>query len=79
MLDFWDGEWQFWAEQPPRGGQGSPPPVNVVLYTGPAAARACILEHEAWLDPASADGKAIAKVGGMGSRPHQRFPLPFSH
>ena len=55
VLEFWDGEWQFWAEDPT---------VNVDLYSGPASARACVLEYEAWLNPSSTDGKAVSRVRG---------------
>ena len=62
VLEFWDGEWQFWAgEEPDRQ------PVNVALYSGPASVRACVLEYEAWLNPTSIDGKAVVRVSGFTS------------
>ena len=57
VLDFWDGEWQFWAA---GGAEQQQQPVNVVVYSGPASVRACILEYETWLHPTSADGKGAA-------------------
>ncbi len=77
VLEFWEGEWDFWAQafcsgEPASGcGPGGAPgpsnpsfsssdkvPLNVVVYSGSTAARACILEHEVWLNPTSGDGKA---------------------
>lgn len=89
VLDFWEGEWQFWACPAPKQATGQPSTsshgpsaaaqqqggsegagscaggednVNVVVYTGSAFARSCILEHEVWLHSASTDNKARGKV-----------------
>lgn len=50
----WEGEWEFWA------GQG----LHVVSYSGSAAARTVIYEHELWLSPGCLDGKAPKRLKG---------------
>lgn len=53
-LRMWEGEWEFW------GGQG----LHVVSYSGSAAARTVIYEHELWLSPGCLDGKAPKRLKG---------------
>ncbi|GIL66592.1 hypothetical protein Vafri_20082 [Volvox africanus] len=71
MLDFWEGDWNFWvagatAEQYAHGTSAnatkevSSAPgssINVVVYTGSAAARMLLHEQELWLSPSSLDRK----------------------
>lgn len=51
-LKAWEGEWEFW------GRQG----LHVVSYSGSAAAKAVIHEHELWLFPGCLDGKAPKRL-----------------
>lgn len=87
VLEFWEGEWEFWAQSfrsgasEPSSGSGAggaagpsssnsssdKVPLNVVVYSGSTAARACILEHEVWLNPTSGDGKASRVSGSQAS------------
>ena len=53
-LKMWEGEWEFW------GGQG----LHVVSFSGSAAARTVIHEHELWLSPGCLDGKAPKRLKG---------------
>ncbi|GLI58399.1 hypothetical protein VaNZ11_000099 [Volvox africanus] len=75
MLDFWEGDWNFWvagatAEQYAHGTSANATKevslapgssINVVIYTGSAAARMLLHEQELWLSPSSLDRK-----GSMG-------------
>ncbi|GIM15000.1 hypothetical protein Vretimale_17869 [Volvox reticuliferus] len=75
MLDFWEGDWNFWvagatAEPYTHGTsanaikEASSAPgssINVVVYTGSATARMLLHEQELWLSPSSLDRK-----GSMG-------------
>ena len=76
VLEFWDGEWQFWTTTTGEDADDDAAEVNVALYSGPASVRACVLEYEAWLDPTSTDGKAVVKVSGGGGAPSDREPEP---
>ncbi len=53
-LKMWEGEWEFW------GAQG----LHVVSYSGSAAARTVIYEHELWLAPGCLDGRAPKRLKG---------------
>ncbi|KAL0025228.1 hypothetical protein WJX77_008845 [Trebouxia sp. C0004] len=53
-LKKWESEWEFW------GGQG----LHVVSFSGSAAARTVIHEHELWLSPGCLDGKAPKRLKG---------------
>lgn len=66
MLDFWEGDWHFWAGQGPQPSaagraQGQGQGGNMVVYTGTAVARTLLHEQELWLSPSSLDRK-----GAMG-------------
>jgi hypothetical protein len=77
LIDFWEGEWQFWtasehaqhaqhAQQ--QGGSTAAAAAagvaaNLVVYSGNSSARAVLLDHELWLNPSSMDVKM--NVGGV--------------
>ncbi len=70
LIDFWEGEWQFWTPGQPQqpqqqqaagNGAAAAPPgssgINLVVYSGNSSARGVLLEHELWLNPSSMDVK----------------------
>eukprot|EP00798_Chlamydomonas_sp_ICE-L_P025170 gene25170-10800_t len=70
----WEAEWTYWSSCMPSSAPASssrlkqssalpplPAKINVITYSGALHSRACLFDHEVWLNPSALDSKACIK------------------